>query len=205
MSKECNCGNGQHKEMPDHELHKDIAIPASCIDHDEWLKKFLIDGTRCTICGHRALLEKLKVHMIMYPLPEGIRVKRLNKTEESDKNKTCDARCRINSAINCEYCDACAGEDDEECTNLDFSDALDLVKQGAKIARRGWNGKDMWVERIPHWDISDHDDRPHCHLRPPRDGEVKMLPFLALKTVDNGFVPWLASQTDLLASDWMVV
>ena len=67
---------------------------------------------------------------------------------------------------------------------LDFSDALRAVKAGQQIARAGWNGKGMHVRLMEV------------------DG---VLPFLAMRTVQGDMVPWLASQTDILAADWQVV
>lgn len=77
---------------------------------------------------------------------------------------------------------------------MDFSSALKAVKAGLRAARAGWNGKGMWIELVTgdQW----------------KQGvgiAYEPLPFIAMKTADNGFVPWLASQTDLLADDWEVV
>lgn len=75
-----------------------------------------------------------------------------------------------------------------------FSKALELLKQGDKITRKGWNGKGMWLTLIPksHWETT----RGLEML----DG----LPWVGMKTVDDKFVPWLPSQTDLFAEDWMI-
>ena len=75
-----------------------------------------------------------------------------------------------------------------------FSKALELLKQGDKITRKGWNGKGMWLMLIPksHWETT----RGLEML----DG----LPWVGMKTVDDKFVPWLPSQTDLFANDWMI-
>lgn len=71
---------------------------------------------------------------------------------------------------------------------IDFSEALKAVKAGKKIQRSGWNGKGMWVA-----------------LQVP-DAHSKMgLPYLYMSTVDGKLVPWLASQTDILAADWHVL
>jgi len=71
---------------------------------------------------------------------------------------------------------------------LTFSEALEQLKQGKKVARQGWNGKGMWL-----------------NLQVP-DAHSKMtLPYIYMKTADNQQVPWLASQTDLLCEDWLVV
>jgi hypothetical protein len=67
----------------------------------------------------------------------------------------------------------------------DFSWALQMVKSGRRVARHGWNGRDMYIA-----------------VQTP-DAHSKMgLPYLYLRTVQGALVPWLASQTDLLASDW---
>ena len=69
-----------------------------------------------------------------------------------------------------------------------FSEALEWVKNGAKIARSGWNGKGMWLK-----------------LQTPDEHSKMTLPYLYMFTVDGNYVPWLASQTDILAEDWGIV
>jgi len=68
-----------------------------------------------------------------------------------------------------------------------FSEALEKIKSGARMCRAGWNGKGM-----------------HIFLRDAVPDRQE-LPFIMMKTVDEKFVPWLASQTDLLAEDWFQV
>lgn len=71
---------------------------------------------------------------------------------------------------------------------MNFGDALEELKDGNKVSRTGWNGKGMWL-----------------HLQVP-DAHSKMsLPYIYMSTVDGKLVPWLASQTDVLAEDWGVV
>jgi hypothetical protein len=77
---------------------------------------------------------------------------------------------------------------------FDFSKALELLKQGNKVCRSGWNGKGMWIELIKHWEYN---------LPMHKDVEC-LLPWIGMKTADNGFVPWLCSQTDMLAEDWQI-
>lgn len=71
---------------------------------------------------------------------------------------------------------------------MNFGDALFNLKAGEKVTRRGWNGKGMWLAlQIP-------------------DAHSKMsLPYIYMKTADDKLVPWLASQTDVLAEDWVIV
>ena len=74
-------------------------------------------------------------------------------------------------------------------TGLPFEAALKALKAGAKAAREGWNGKNMFVYLSPtSW-----------------AGEVTLEPFLVMKTADNRHVPWVVSQTDLMAEDWCVL
>lgn len=83
---------------------------------------------------------------------------------------------------------------------LSFGDALHMLKQGKKVARAGWNGKGMWLTlvRAASWSID-----------PEKNGtggySLDALPWIGMKTVSEGFVPWLASQTDMLAEDWAVI
>lgn len=71
---------------------------------------------------------------------------------------------------------------------LTFSDALINIKQGAKLTRAGWNGKGQFIA-----------------MQTPDENSKMSLPYLFISTVDGKLVPWLASQTDLLAEDWEVV
>lgn len=78
--------------------------------------------------------------------------------------------------------------------NLSFSIALDMLKYGHRMARSNWNGKNMWIAL----------QRPDC--------KTMTLPYLYIEYPEghpaypNGCkVPWLASQTDLLAEDYFYV
>lgn len=75
-----------------------------------------------------------------------------------------------------------------------FETALSFVKLGYRALRRGWNGKGMHVEIVSAWFVADD-----------AQTERKRLPFIAMLTADGAYVPWLASQTDLLAHDWIVI
>ena len=89
---------------------------------------------------------------------------------------------------------------------LDFSDALRAIKQGDRVTRAGWNGKGMWVTLSPGKVVKVSDLwAPHNRmLAIRRGGEAVVRPYLTMKTVDDEIVPWLASQTDVLAQDWQV-
>jgi hypothetical protein len=79
---------------------------------------------------------------------------------------------------------------------MDFSLALNHLRAGARIAREGWNGKNMWLTFIDSGDYN--------VTKPAALGLFKC-PWIGMKTADGKFVPWLASQTDILAEDWTTV
>lgn len=87
--------------------------------------------------------------------------------------------------------------------NYDFSWALRQIKQGEKVAREGWNGKGMFIFLVPGsiFQVS----RPPLLGIYPEGTTINYHGHIDMKTADNMVVPWLASQTDVLAEDWCVV
>lgn len=87
---------------------------------------------------------------------------------------------------------------------MTFSEALRKLKEGNKIARSGWNGKDMFLVLVPAeaWDVQ-YDVLNYTFDDFPKFPQTA--PWIGMKTADNKFVPWLASQTDILADDWLIV
>lgn len=71
---------------------------------------------------------------------------------------------------------------------MDFGEVLAALKAGQACARRGWHGEDMCIA-----------------LMQPKVGSGVTLPFILFCTPEGDVVPWVASQTDLLAEDWEVV
>ena len=94
--------------------------------------------------------------------------------------------------------------------NLSFSAAVYLLKQGKRLARAGWNGKNMWVSMTPGkvLDVSIHDiwtDNIY-QVAVSNGGTVELSPYMSLKTADNKIqIGWVPSQSDTLAEDWSVV
>ena len=70
---------------------------------------------------------------------------------------------------------------------MTFDQALQIIKQGGRVRRSGWNGAGMWIA-----------------LQTPDAGSKMTLPYIYMSTVTGDLVPWLASQTDILSSDWEV-
>lgn len=79
---------------------------------------------------------------------------------------------------------------------MPFGLAIEALKMGKRVARAGWNGKGMWLKLVPN-SLADYVAFQHEALNP--------LPWIGMKTADECFVPWLASQTDMLAEDWQIV
>lgn len=77
---------------------------------------------------------------------------------------------------------------------MDFGWALRALQEGLAVCRRGWNGKNMWLK-----------------LQIPDEHSKMTLPYIYIEYPvghpaypEGSRVPWLASQTDLLSSDWMI-
>jgi hypothetical protein len=86
---------------------------------------------------------------------------------------------------------------------LNFGDALMLLKNGQKVARLGWNGKGMFLFLVPGSVFKVN--RPPLLGIYPEGTEISYCPHIDMRTADGKIVPWLASQTDVLAEDWVIV
>lgn len=83
---------------------------------------------------------------------------------------------------------------------MNFGQALEALKSGCRVCREGWSGKGMWLRYIdPH-------NNPYSRCTDNNaDAIGTPIPYVGMKTADNKFVPWVCSQTDMLADDWMIV
>lgn len=86
---------------------------------------------------------------------------------------------------------------------LYIGSALTLMLAGHKVSRAGWNGKGMFLYHVPANAYPAQTGAAKGHF-----GEDALVPYqayIAMKTADDTVVPWLCSQSDLLATDWGVV
>ena len=91
-------------------------------------------------------------------------------------------------------------------TNMDFGGALVMLKDGEKVARAGWNGKGMYITMKPGYPEGIACNEATAKAHGIEVGtKITYCPYLEMKTADNKLVPWLASQTDILAEDWTIV
>lgn len=86
---------------------------------------------------------------------------------------------------------------------MDFSEALRCVKRGQRVAREGWNGKGMFIFLVPG-SIFKVNREPLLSIL-GEGTEVSYHGHVDMRTANGQIVPWLCSQTDMLAEDWHVV
>ncbi len=68
---------------------------------------------------------------------------------------------------------------------MKIGEAIEIMWTGWRVRRRGWNGKNMWIA-----------------IQKPDPRSKMTEPYVYMLTAQGGFIPWLASQADLLADDW---
>jgi hypothetical protein len=83
---------------------------------------------------------------------------------------------------------------------MDFGDAIRAMRVGHRVARAGWNGKGMYLFL----------DTPEIEAVTMKEGDqhvrLPVVPSVCMKTAQHTIVVgWLASQTDMLAVDWVTV
>ena len=86
---------------------------------------------------------------------------------------------------------------------MSFGLAIEAMKKGKKVSRRGWNGKGMFLYYVPEGRYPVRTDAAKSIAE--EDGKVDYGAYIAMKTAQGNVVPWLASQTDILEDDWEVV
>ena len=84
---------------------------------------------------------------------------------------------------------------------MNFEHALEHARKGAKIYRGGWNGSEMFVFLVKGDSVKAAIQEAYGD--PTKDG-YDVRDFLMMFTAQKDLVPWVASQTDLLAEDWHV-
>lgn len=106
---------------------------------------------------------------------------------------------------------------------MTFSDALEKLKAGSRVARSGWNGKGMWMwialtlgSEITHAQaragaarvLADEQSRDWGvgSAGAEQPSTLRIASHIDMRAADGSLVVgWLASQTDMLSEDWGVV
>lgn len=89
-----------------------------------------------------------------------------------------------------------------------FGQAVESLKSGRKVARKGWNGKGMFLWLKPFAMVKSEwcKDPMLKDIADRNGGEIEALGTICMKTADNKILTgWLASQTDILSCDWVLV
>lgn len=93
-------------------------------------------------------------------------------------------------------------------TTMTFGDAIKEMQNGKFVSRSGWNGKGMYLWLMPACRVpAEWCKEPHLkNLAELNGGYIDCLPSIRMKTADNKVLTgWLASQTDIVATDWGIV
>jgi hypothetical protein len=93
--------------------------------------------------------------------------------------------------------------------NKTFGEAIEALKNGKRVQREGWNGKNMWLALSVGTDALPAEKfwNPHNkQFATENGGTAEVLSVITMKTADNKILMgWLASQTDMLAEDWCIL
>ena len=87
-----------------------------------------------------------------------------------------------------------------ECDNMTFGLAIEAMKKGMKVARKGWNGKKQYIELASNISYVNASKKV-VNCKHDAIGN-KAIAFVGTSGVQMG---WLASQADMLAEDWVIV
>ncbi len=97
--------------------------------------------------------------------------------------------------------------------NMNFGNAIEAIKDGKKVARKGWNGKNMFIVYMPGMKLPPFNtqgtqrkvnDRTAKHIG--EDKPLNVVPYIAMYNTQREWIPgWLASQSDMLSEDWYII
>lgn len=90
-----------------------------------------------------------------------------------------------------------------EVNGLTLGMAMEAVKKGYAVARKGWNGVDMFIYYVPAGKYPAHTGVARAHFG--SDALVPYNSYLAIKTSNNTVSPWAPSGSDAIGDDWFIV
>lgn len=89
---------------------------------------------------------------------------------------------------------------------LTFGQALELLKQGKKLTRPGWNGRGMFVVYQKGYPDGIPCNKQTAEAWGMNEGDLFICnPYLQIKNVNGSHSMWVPSINDVLAEDWQVV
>jgi hypothetical protein len=101
--------------------------------------------------------------------------------------------------------ESASGKDDSEVAvqAAEIGRVIYFLKAGYRARRVGWNGKGMFIFLVPGSTFKVN-RAPLLGIY-PEGTEINYLPHVDMRTADGSVVPWLASQSDILAVDWEIM
>ena len=92
-----------------------------------------------------------------------------------------------------------------QAKNLTFGGALELLKEGLKVTRKGWNGKGMFVVLQKGYPEGIKCNKQTAEAWGLKEGDLfKCEPYLQIKMVNGSHSMWVPSVNDCLATDWAI-
>lgn len=92
------------------------------------------------------------------------------------------------------------------CDNMTFGIALEMLKKGFRVARKGWNGKGMFVVFQKGYPDGIPCNKQTAEAWGISEGDLfKCNPYLQIRCVDGSHSMWVPSINDCLAEDWIIV
>lgn len=89
---------------------------------------------------------------------------------------------------------------DAQNFTADFGTAIKWLKEGKKVARKDWNGKNMWLVFMPPFRVEEPNERTQAHgIKEAFDCGGYIVMWTAQGVRQPG---WIASQPDMLSEDW---
>lgn len=88
---------------------------------------------------------------------------------------------------------------------MNFGNALNELKHGAKVCREGWNGKGMFIiyqKGYPDGIPANKNTAEAYGI--PEGSLFRVQPYLQIRCADGSHQMWVASQSDMLAEDWCI-
>lgn len=90
-------------------------------------------------------------------------------------------------------------EEEIKMDEFDFGEALHKLKEGKTVSRKGWNGKEQYIYYVGSDKYIAKTEIAKKIV--DKDNKVSYQAYIAIKTINDEIVPWVASQSDLLAED----
>ncbi|UDW84621.1 DUF2829 domain-containing protein [Pasteurella canis] len=87
---------------------------------------------------------------------------------------------------------------------ISFGAGVEALKRGEKISRSGWNGKGMYLFLVDGTTVRYAINQRYLDAHPDEAG-LPSLDAIYMKTAGDEIVPWLASQSDILSDDWVIL